>query len=183
MFKKKLLLTIFTILCFASTEDKFFVNPAFEQVTARHKAYKSKKNKDECSKYIEVNGNTDWEEKKEELNTIIENGSKCKEFYIYKVIRNVHVHDGNINHDEFDINLGTIIKQMSYGMKVTTITKIENSDISDGYYKSQANLGNFIESKTIIGADIKVKTEVKNSKIGTNIIKEHILDRGFQYVK
>lgn len=178
-----LLIVLFTVSSFSATEDLFTSNPAFEQATARHKADKSEKNGDECSKYIEVNGNTDWDEKKEELNTIIDNGSDCKEFYIYKVIRNVKVNDSNSEHDKFDINLGTIIKKMSYGMKVTTVTRVENSNISDGYYKSEANVGTFIEGDTIVGANIETKTEVKDSKVGKDIVKEHILDKGMQHVK
>ncbi len=58
---------LFNLCVFADVEDS--VNISYQEVKTKHASKKD----GECNIYIEINGNEDWDEKKDELNTIIDN--------------------------------------------------------------------------------------------------------------
>lgn len=169
----------FSVFLIADAVDN--MNISYEEVKTKHA---SKKN-GECNIHVEIDGNEDWEEKKEELNTIIDKSNKCREIVIFKSIKNVNIRNGN-NSDDVDINLGAIIKKNSH-IKIRTVTLIENSNIKDGYLNSTANIGNSIGTNTgnINVNDVYMESniEIKDSQIGSNFIEEMAISSGGEMLK
>jgi len=139
-------------------------NPSFERVTAKHKSQKNS----ECNIFIEINNNNDWEKYKYELNTIFNKNTPCKEILIYKSIKNVKIKDRNSKEKEFDLNIGTIINNPPYGLKIKTIIHFDNVDISSNSYRSKVNYSTQIKKDTgyISNISIDNKTKINNSTIG-----------------
>ncbi|HIP11167.1 MAG TPA: hypothetical protein EYG73_00475 [Arcobacter sp.] len=162
-----LLLAMFCSEAFSDVSDS--VNLSYEKVKIKQKSEKN--NNDKCYMYVYINGNDDWDEKKDELNTIIDNSNHCNKITIYKSINNVNTSSGNSNDDEFDVNIGTIIKKNGH-IDIETITVVNNTNIKSGYFSSTANVGNVI--KTGRNSNIKMnnvkminRTEIKNSNLGS----------------
>ncbi|HFU76212.1 MAG TPA: hypothetical protein ENK66_08210 [Arcobacter sp.] len=161
-------LLFFGGLLFADIGD----NLSYEKVKVKQ-GVKKGSTKNKCYMYVDINGNEEWDDKKEELHTIIEQSNPCKKILIYKSIKNVRTRDGS-NSKEFDINIGTIIKKNSH-IDIKEITIVDNSTISDGYFKSTANVGSSINTggKTHLN-NVRMSSTVKidDSKIGSDILGE-----------
>lgn len=172
---KYMLLVISMLWTTASSDVLDSVNLSYEKVKIKQKSEK-KSNSNKCYMYVYINGNDDWDEKKDELNTIIDNSNNCKKITIYKSINNVRTSNGNGRDKEFDVNIGTIIKKNGH-IDIETITVVNNSNIKNGYFGSTANVGNVI--KTGRKSDIKMnnvkmtnRTEIKNSNLGSAPLSE-----------
>lgn len=155
----------FYLLCLVSillfSEDMPY-NYSFKKTIIKQKSNKSNK---KCALYVEINGNEDWEKKKYELNTIINNSNKCRVINIYKSIRNVHTRKGKNSDSAYEINIGTILKK-NKNLKIKTILIIENSNLKNGYSPSQINIGNSINSNYINNIEIKSSMIINNSSLG-----------------
>jgi len=88
--------------------------------------YSAKMNNNKCDIFIEINNNSDWEREKEKLNTIIDKSTSCRKISIYKIIRNVR----SKKRKDWNLKIGTLIKNLPMGMKIEVSTRIENSDLS-----------------------------------------------------
>lgn len=139
-------------------------NPSFDKITAKYHARKNNK----CNIFIEILNNNDWEKKKNRLNVQMKRMSGCRVVTIYKIIQNIKVKERNLKKDEFDINIGTIIKNPPFGLKIKTITIIKNSDITSSNCESKVNMGTYVKTKTgyINNISIDSKTKIKHSEIG-----------------
>jgi len=176
---KIIIILFFSVFLMADAVDN--MNMSYEAVKTKHA---SKKN-GECNIHVEINGNEDWEEKKDELNTVIEKSNKCREIVIYKSIKNVNTRKGNSS-DGVDINLGAIIKKNSH-IKIRTVTIIENSSIKDGYLNSASNIGNRIGTGTgntnVNDVHMESNIQIKDSQIGSDFIQEMEVDLGGEMLK
>jgi len=154
-------------------------NLSYEKVKIKQKSQKKSK-KNGCYMYVDINGNADWNAKKDELNTIIERSNKCKKIIIYKSINNVNIRRGNSDNKTFDVNLGAIIKKTRH-INIETITIVNNSTISGGYFNSKANVGNVIQAERgnvihMNNVNMSTRTEIKNSTLGSNPLMEMGMD-------
>lgn len=145
-----------------------------------------------CYIYVEVDGNQDWKRYKEELNTVLNEKTKCKKITIYKIIKNVHTtrngflpkldNSKNSSNGDFDINLGVIIKNSNANVEVITVVK--NSKVGGGFMEKKANTG-IVTSRDEFG-DIEAEnkkyqstTKIQNSNVGTkNMIMQYGLEKG-----
>ena len=163
----KYIILILVIFYEINALDSF--NISFEQVRVKQLA----KNNSECYIHIEVNGNKEWEENKEKLNTIIDKKNKCREIVIYKYIKNVDILSQN--------NIGTIIQKHN-NVNVKTITIIKNSNIRSSSLNfnsnSKLNIGNFIETspfETTYLNNIEMRSNIliENSNIGSDLFNDN----------
>jgi translation elongation factor EF-Ts len=169
-FKFVILISSFlTIGVFSDVLDSY--NISYEKVKIKQKSEQNSST-DKCNIYIDINGNSDWEGKKDELNTIIDSSNDCKKITIYKSISNVHTSEGNSD-DDYEVNIGAIIKKNS-DINIETIVIIKNSEIKDGYLKSSSNVGNVINTgrkSNVKMNNVRMKSTVimKDSKVGSNL--------------
>ena len=169
-------LSLLSIALFADIQGS--TNEGYKKVRVKQKAEKdSEKSKgNECYKYIEINGNREWDEKKDELNTTVERYNECREVVIYKSIKNVHTRSGNGNNSKIDIDLGTEIKK-SDRVNVKSTIKIENSSIKGGYLRSRSRVGVNIGSgdgRVVHLNNVKIESNINidNSHIGSHPLAE-----------
>ena len=94
-------------------------NNMFDKVTTKQKSKKH----DGCNIYVEINGNKEWKQKKNELLTIISKNNKCRTINIYKIIKNIDTRKSNLSNQEFDVYIGTIINK-NKKLKINIVTKI-----------------------------------------------------------
>jgi len=167
---------LFNLSAFSDVEDS--VNISYQEVKTKQASKKDGK----CNIYVDINGNEDWDEKKDELNTIIDSSNKCREIIIYKSIKNVNTSNGN-GSDDFDINIGAIIKKNS-DVNIRTVTIIENSHITNGYINSNSNIGNSIGSSSsntyVNNVRMKSNIRINDSKIGSDFLGEMGLEMGME---
>jgi len=167
---------LINLYLFADVEDS--VNISYQEVKTKHAAKKD----GECNIHIKINGNEDWDEKKDELNTIIDSSNKCREITIYKSIKNVNTSNGN-GSDGFDINIGAIIKKNS-NVNIKTVTIIEDSNIKDGYFNSNSNIGNSISSSssTTYVNNVRMESNIRinDTQIGSDFLGEMGLEMGME---
>jgi len=128
----------------------------FDKVTTKQKS----KNHDGCNIYVEINGNKEWKQKKNELVTIISKNSKCRIINIHKIIKNVNTRKSNISNQEFDVYIGTIINK-NKKLKINIKTEIKNSN-----FKNQFSISNRINDKYIRNLEIKSSATIKNTTMG-----------------
>jgi len=133
---------------------------------------KKKAKKNNCYVYIEINGNSDWEKKKHELNTKINDEAPfCNKITIMKIISNVNIKRCKKKSwdDIYDLNIGTIIEE-NPGVDIDLITQIKNSYINCGVLlKSKVNIGTHIQEDDSM-SEYKNRVEVDNSSVGTGYI-------------
>ena len=177
--KLKYILTLIVITIYGYADVMDRINISYEKVKIKQKS-KKKSKRNGCYMYVDINGNADWHAKKDELNTIIERGNKCRKITIYKSISNVNVRRGNSDNESFDINIGAIIKKTKY-INIETITVVNNSNISGGYLNSNSNVGNVIQvskgsSIQMNNVKMSTKIEIKNSTLGSNPLMDIGMD-------
>jgi hypothetical protein len=172
--RRLIFIYLFLLSSFVLADVEDTTNLSYEAVKTKHA---SKKN-NECNIYVDINGNEDWKEKKDELNTIIEKSNKCREIVIYKSIKNVDTVNGN-GSNGFDINIGAIIKKHR-NLNIRTITIIENSTIKGGYFNSNSNVGNSIGSNSgsTYANNVRMESNIKinDSQIGSDFLGEMGMD-------
>lgn len=150
-------------------------NLSYLQATVKHKSQREVKGS-ECYLYVEINGNRDWEELKEELNTIIESNSTCKSFTIFKTIKNVDTVEESQDLAGYDYNLGVIVQDSTGGKDIHSTTLVENSNITTGFFDSTINagidLGDDDQAIFLQGNTIKNTTIIENSAVGNTPFPE-----------
>ncbi|HIP26596.1 MAG TPA: hypothetical protein EYG80_02955 [Flavobacteriaceae bacterium] len=83
---------------------------------------------DECYIYVDINGNDEWEDKKSQLRTEINDESPfCNRIVIMKVIRNVHLKSCRKSWNSV-YSIGTIIEENS-GVDITTMLDVKDSSL------------------------------------------------------
>jgi len=169
-------IVIFFLSSVAIFSDVLGSNESYKKVRTKQLARKHSQRG--CFHYVEVNGNRDWEEKRDKLNINIKN-SDCKKIVIYKEIKNVNIRDKR-DKKLLDIDVGTTINRKDK-INVESITHIENSHIRGSYGNSDSssNIGIRIisdKNRNIHLNNVKIKNSIKiedstvgNFKDPTNI--------------
>lgn len=122
------------------------------------KRIKERAKKDECYIYVDINGNDEWEDKKSQLRTEINDESPfCNRIVIMKVIRNVHLKSCRQSWNSV-YNIGTIIEENS-GVDITTMLDVKDSSLG---CKLEGTVINDSDSMT----DIENKVVIENTTIG-----------------
>ena len=165
---------LLSITLFADIQNS--TNESYEKVRIKQKAEKASKKNNECYKYVEINGNSEWDEKKDELNITVDKSNDCREVVIYESIKNVHTRDGNGDDSKYDIDIGTKIEK-SDRVNVKSIIKIENSSIKGGYIGSRSNIGVNLGSRDgrvihLNNTKIESRIKIDNSHIGSDNLGE-----------
>lgn len=127
--------------------------------------------KNNCYIYVEINGNEEWEEKKSQLDTRINDDSPfCNKITIIKSIRNVEVDNCETNSwdDIYELNIGVIIEE-NPGVDIISKTEVENSTINCGFMPSNTNIGTHIEEDDSM-SDYENEVEISDSHIGVGTI-------------
>jgi hypothetical protein len=174
--KKLEVLLICSLINTALFGDIISKNSSYERVKIKQQA---EKHSDKgCYKYIEIDGNSQWDAKKDDLNISIKNRNDCKKIVIYKSIKNVHTRSAN-GGKLFDIDIGTTIEKNDR-INLKSITNIENSSIKNGYGRSSSNIGVSIGNSHghithLNGVKIENQINVENSHIGSNPLDKVIM--------
>ncbi len=176
MKRVNLILSFFLLTTALLADIQSGTNDAYKKVMVKQKAKKASGKDNECYKYVEINGNSEWDEKKDELNITVDKSNDCREVLIYKSIKNVHTRSGNGDDSKYDIDIGTKIEK-SDKVNVKSIIKIENSSIKAGYTGSNSNIGVNIGSgdrRVIHLNNVKIESDIKidNSHIGSDPLGE-----------
>ena len=89
---------------------------------------KERAKKDECYIYVDINGNDEWEDKKSQLKTEINDQSPfCNRIVIMKVIRDVHLKSCQKSWNSV-YSIGTIMEE-NPGVDITTMLDVKNSSL------------------------------------------------------
>lgn len=180
---------IIGILTNLSAEDLGTINLNYQKSRIKAKAKDSSHNDKICYKYVEITNTREWNQKKDELNTYIENNhNKCKKYIIYNEVRNVDTRGfdsnaKNSNSNEFDINLGVIIKD-NPDVDITVYTQVKNSHLKEnGISEMKANVGSIVVEDSgdeieIENRELKAVSNIEHSEIGQlNFITQYGLDK------
>jgi len=162
-----LLFALWPMNVVADLEDSS--NISYDKSTVKHKAKRTVRNST-CYYYIDIFGNKDWNKLKNTLNEVVEQNPNCKKLIIYKIIKNVHTTERSQKLKGYDYNLGIIVRDLP-NVEIETVTIVEHSDISTGFFKSNINSGVQIEENSnFFGKKINNKTIIKDSNVGKNFL-------------
>jgi hypothetical protein len=159
------ILLTFTLSLFADIADSINLN--YQKAIIKHRSQNSK-----CYMFVDINGNEDWESKKDELNTIIEKSNRCRKIVIYKSIKNVN----QKRDSKFDMDIGAIIEKNRH-LNIQTIIVIKNTTLKGRKRDDSVDVGNRIK-KSKRGAvylrDMQIESNIniENSNLGSNSFKE-----------
>jgi len=158
-------------------EDLGGVNLNYQKSRIKAKAENSSSKDKICYEYVEITNTRDWNKRKEELNTYIQNNkNRCKKYIIYKEVRNVDTRGFNSNasnnsQGDFDINLGVILEE-NPDVDIEIYTQVKNSHLKEnGVFEMKANVGSIIvennnEDVNIENRDLKAVSNIENSEVG-----------------
>jgi hypothetical protein len=156
-------------------EDLVSTNLSYQKSRIKAKAKKSSTNDNICYEYVEISNTREWNKRKDELNTYIQNNkNKCKKYIIYKEVRNVNTGNAinNESGSKYEINLGVILEE-NPDVDIEIYTKIKNSTLQNSYdfTERKANIGSIIVENSDDDIDIdnrklKAVAHIENSKIG-----------------
>ena len=147
--------------------------------------YQAKKRakKNNCYVYIEINGNDEWEEKKSQLNTRINDDSPfCNKITIIKSIKNVTVDNCETTSwdDIYELNIGVIIDE-NPGVDIVSKTEVENSTINCGYMPSETNIGIHVKDGDSM-SDYDNEVDISDSHIGTGEIVDAVAKKAKDFM-
>ena len=169
------IISVCFILLTSSIFAEDLVNYSYQQSMIKAKAKKMNKSNSSkrrtCYIYVNINGNRDWKKYKHKLNTNIRNNrSNCKNYVIYKVIKNVNTNSyrtsaKNSSDKDYKINLGAIVEENSnIDIKIYTIVK--NSKLNNGFSEQKVNTGIVDNSNDIDNVKYDVHSKIDNSEVG-----------------
>ena len=144
---------------------------------------KRKAKKNNCYIFIEINGNKEWEEKKSQLDTRIdENTPFCNKITIVKIIKNVDIDDCKATSwdDIYELNIGVIVEE-NPGVDIVSKTEVTNSTINCGYMPSKTNVGIHVEDGDSM-SDYENEVEISDTHIGTGKIVDTIAKKAKNFM-
>jgi len=175
-------------------EDLGGVNLNYQKSRIKAKAENSSSKDKICYEYVEITNTRDWNKRKEELNTYIQNNkNRCKKYIIYKEVRNVDTRGFNSNasnnsQGDFDINLGVILEE-NPDVDIEIYTQVKNSHLKEnGVFEMKANVGSIIvennnEDVNIENRDLKAVSNIENSEVGQlGIATEYGLNKAKEFL-
>jgi len=175
--KKLQLMLMVTMLSTLYSEDLGSVNLNYEKARIKAKAEQSSSTDRICYQYVEITNTREWNKRKDELNTYIQNNkNRCKKYIIYKEIKNVDTRGfksnaSNNNQGDFDINLGVILEE-NPNVDIEIYTQVKNSYLQEnGIFGMKANIGSIVvknsdEDVDIENRDLKAVSNIENSEVG-----------------
>jgi len=184
---------LISLISIVSAEDLGIINLNYQKSRIKAKAQNSSSQDGTCIKYVEIKNTREWNEKKDELNTYIENNSKCKKYIIYNEIRNVDTTGFNANasnsNGEYEINLGVIMQKNHPNIDIQVYTKVVNSKLREnGILEMKANVGSVIiendgDDIDEDNLDITAVSSILNSEIGQlDIASEYGLNKAKEFL-
>jgi len=192
--KKLQLILILSMLNTLYAEDLGGVNLNYQKSRIKAKAENSSSKDKICYEYVEITNTRDWNKRKEELNTYIQNNkNRCKKYIIYKEVRNVDTRGFNSNasnnsQGDFDINLGVILEE-NPDVDIEIYTQVKNSHLKEnGVFEMKANVGSIIvennnEDVNIENRDLKAVSNIENSEVGQlGIATEYGLNKAKEFL-
>jgi len=175
-------------------EDLGGANLNYQKSRIKAKAENSSSKDKICYEYVEITNTRDWNKRKEELNTYIQNNkNRCKKYIIYKEVRNVDTRGFNSNasnnsQGDFDINLGVILEE-NPDVDIEIYTQVKNSHLKEnGVFEMKANVGSIIvennnEDVNIENRDLKAVSNIENSEVGQlGIATEYGLNKAKEFL-
>jgi len=144
---------------------------------------KKRAKKNNCYVYVEINGNDEWEEKKSQLNTRINDDSPfCNKITIIKSIKNVNIDNCESTSwdDIYELNIGVIIDE-NPGVDIVSKTEVENSTINCGYMPSETNVGVHVKDADSM-SDYDNEVDISNSRIGTGKILDAVAKKAKNFM-
>ncbi|HIP26666.1 MAG TPA: hypothetical protein EYG80_03320 [Flavobacteriaceae bacterium] len=192
--KKLQLILILSMLNTLYAEDLGGANLNYQKSRIKAKAENSSSKDKICYEYVEITNTRDWNKRKEELNTYIQNNkNRCKKYIIYKEVRNVDTRGFNSNasnnsQGDFDINLGVILEE-NPDVDIEIYTQVKNSHLKEnGVFEMKANVGSIIvennnEDVNIENRDLKAVSNIENSEVGQlGIATEYGLNKAKEFL-
>jgi len=158
-------------------EDLGSINLNYQKSRIKAKAENTSSKDKICYQYAEITNTKEWNKRKDELNTYIqENKSKCRKYIIYKEVRNVDTRGfnsnaGNNNRGDYEINIGVILEE-NPNVDIEIYTQVKNSHLKEnGVFEMKANVGSIIvenddEDIDIDNSDLKAVSNIENSEVG-----------------
>ncbi len=158
-------------------EDLGNINLNYQKSRIKVKAKNSSSKDKICYQYVEITNTRDWNRRKDELNSYIQdNKNSCKKYIIYKEVRNVDTRGfnssaGNNSRGDYEINIGVILEE-NPNVDIEIYTQVKNSHLKEnGVLEMKANIGSIIvenddEDIDIENIDLKAVSNIENSEVG-----------------
>ncbi len=172
MVKVAFVLSICSLLYAESLES---LNLEYEKSRIKKKAESSTSSDSVCYQYVEISSKAEWDIRKDELNTYIQNNkNNCKKYIIYKEVRNVNTKmdfsRNKNNKEEYTFNIGVILEE-NPDMDITIYTQVKNSTLKkSGSSEEKANIGSVVleNNEDVDIEDTKITTvvNIENSEVG-----------------
>ena len=192
--KKLQWVLIISMIGILYAEDLGGINLNYQKSRIKAKAEKSSSKDKICYEYVEITNTREWNKRKDELNTYIQNNkNRCKKYIIYKEVRNVDTRGfnsnaSNNNRGDFDINLGVILEE-NPNVDIEIYTQVKNSHLKgNGVFEIKANVGSIIvennnEDVNIENRDLKAVSNIENSEAGQlNMASEYGLNKAKEFL-
>jgi len=186
-----LFISLITVLY---AEDLGGINLNYQKSRIKAKAKKSSSRDRVCYQYVEITNTREWNKRKDELNTYIQNNkNRCKKYIIYKEIKNVDTRGfnsnaSNNNRGDYDINLGVILEE-NPNVDIEIYTQVKNSHLKEnGILEMKANVGSIVvenndEDIDIENRDLKAVSNIENSEVGQlDIATKYGLDKAEEFL-
>ncbi len=172
MVKVAFVLSICSLLYAESLES---LNLEYEKSRIKKKAESSTSSDSVCYQYVEISSKAEWDKRKDELNTYIQNNkNNCKKYIIYKEVRNVNTKmdfsRNKNNKEEYTFNIGVILEE-NPDIDITIYTQVKNSTLKKSTSSEEkANIGSVVleNNEDVDIEDTKITTvvNIENSEVG-----------------
>lgn len=183
-----------SLISVSYAEDLGMVNLNYQKSRIKAKAKHASSKDTVCYKYVEITNTKEWNNRKDELNTYIQNNeNKCKKYIIYNEVRNVDTTGFNANASnnsgEYEINIGVMLKEANPDVDIEVYTQVKNSKLKEnGVFEMKANVGSVIVENSnddidVDNQDITAISNIEHSEVGQlDIATEYGLNKAKEFL-